>query len=95
MVADVTESTEKPAQHEGSLPNALPRSIHIGLPIASLLVLLGFALVIWQPANKAALPIQSTTAFIPFYIAMVIVMVFASMYIFKSMVDKDVSTTGH
>ena len=90
----MAESTENPGHQERAYPAALPRIVHIGIPIASILVLLAFALTIASPANKAALPVQSTQFFVPIYIAIVIVMVFASMYLFKSIVDKDVSTTG-
>ena len=89
------ESNQKPSQHEGAAPSALPRIVHIGLPIASLLVLLAFALTISLPANHAALPVQSTLLFVPIYLAIVIILVFASMYLFKAVMDKDVPSAEH
>ena len=69
---------------------ALPRSVHVGVPIASILVLLAFAFTISLPPNKAPIPVQSTLFFIPIYVAIVIVLVFGSMYLFKAVMDKDV-----
>jgi hypothetical protein len=91
---DVPESEEKSTHGEAAAPAALPRSVHFGVPIASILVLLAFAFVIASPANKAALPIQSTLFFIPIYITIVIVLVFASMYLFKAIIEKDVPSAG-
>jgi hypothetical protein len=92
--ADVTESTEKAAEHESAHYAALPRIVHFGVPIASILVLLAFALTISLPANKAPLPVQSTELFIPIYLVIVVVLVFASMYLFKAIMEKDVPTAS-
>jgi hypothetical protein len=65
------------------------------VPIASILVLLAFALTISLPANKAPIPVQSTLLFVPIYITIVVVLVFGSMYLFKVVIEKDVPTAGH
>jgi hypothetical protein len=69
---------------------ALPRSVHLGVPIGSMLVLLAFAFTISLPANGAPIPVQSTLYFIPIYVAIVIILVFGSMYLFKAVMEKDV-----
>ena len=91
---DVPESEEKSTHGEAAAPAALPRSVHFGVPIASILVLLAFAFTIALPANRATLPVQSTLLFIPIYLTIVIVLVFASMYLFKAVMEKDVPSAG-
>lgn len=91
----MTETEGKPSQPQASGSPALPPIVHIGVPIASALILLAFALAALAPANEATLPVQSTIFFVPIYIAIVIVLVFASMYLFKELVDKDVPSARH
>ncbi|MGA2200182.1 MAG: hypothetical protein ABSG45_09620 [Nitrososphaerales archaeon] len=90
----MSENKENPAQHTGAAGAALPRSVRIGIPIASILVLLAFALTLSLPANKAALPVQSTVLFVPIYVSTVIAIVFGSLYLFKTFVEKDTSSAG-
>lgn len=68
---------------------ALSRAIHIGIPIASIVVILAFAVVTFLPANKNTLPVESTTFFIPIYLTIVVVLVFGSMYLFKRLMDTE------
>ncbi|MDA4113529.1 MAG: hypothetical protein OK474_05750 [Thaumarchaeota archaeon] len=81
-------------RHEKS-GTVLPRSVHLGVPIGSMLVLLAFAFTISLPANGAPIPVQSTLYFIPIYVAIVIVLVFGSMYLFKAVMEKDLPRTEY
>jgi hypothetical protein len=95
--AQVPSAVHPPTQVASSEPSmpespgfaALPRIIHIGIPIASALVILAFAIVTFLPPNKTTLPIESTTFFIPIYLMIVVVMVFGSMYLFKRLMDAE------
>jgi len=95
MVIDVPENNEESGHSHGAAPSALPRMIRLAIPIGSVLVLIAFAVTALLPSNPNAVPTQSTALFIPIYVTVVIVMVFASMYIFKSFVEKDVPSAGH
>lgn len=66
---------------------ALSKAIHMGIPIASALVVLAFAVVVFQPAYKSTIPPESTLIFIPAYITIVVALVFGSMYLFKRLID--------
>ena len=101
----MTETEKESSEHRAAGGAALPRVVHIGIPIASALVILAFALTLALPADQsgfspAGVPLAkadaftSTVFFIPIYITIVIILVFASMYLFKTFVEKDVSTTG-
>jgi hypothetical protein len=70
--------------------SALPRIVHVAVPIGSLLVLLAFAFVLSLPPYTSPIPVESTLYYIPIYVAIVIVLVFASMYLFKAVMEKDV-----
>jgi len=87
----------KESEHSNSqVPAALSRAIHLGVPIASFLVILAFAVVMFQPANRSTLPAESTLIFIPVYLVIVVVLVFGSMYLFKRLMDAEPgSYTGH
>ena len=94
-----TTSSPVPAQAVGVPPevarpataySALPRVVHIAVPIGSLLILLAFAFVLSLPPDRAPIPVETTLYYIPIYVAIVIVLVFASMYFFKALMDKDV-----
>ncbi len=89
------EGEKEEGQHGGASQSALPRSVHIGVPLASILILLVFAVTIMLPSNKSAFPTQSTLFFIPIYVVVVVGFVFGSMYIFKLLMDKDASSTQH
>lgn len=89
------ESENEQGEHGGANKSALPRSVHIGVPLASILVLLVFAVTTLLPSNKTTLPTQSTFFFVPMYLVVVVGVVFGSMYIFKSLIDKDTTTTHH
>jgi len=95
MVIDVPENNEESGHSHGAAPSALPRMIRIAVPIGSVLVLIAFAVTALLPDNPNAVPTQSTVLFIPIYLTIVIVLVFTSMYIFKSFVEKDVPSAGH
>ena len=73
---------------------ALPRIVHLGLPIASFLVLLVFAVVAFLPSDKTNLPIESTSLFIPIYLFIVVILVFGSMYLFKRIMDTEGTDTA-
>ena len=101
--AQATTSSPVPAQAIGvpaevarpaTAYSALPRIVHIAVPIGSLLVLLAFAFVLSLPPYTSSIPVESTLYYIPIYVAIVIVLVFASMYLFKSVMDKD-PTSDH
>lgn len=68
---------------------ALPRIIHIGIPIASFLVILVFAIVVFLPADRIPIPAESTLLFVPIYLLIVVTLVFGSMYLFKRLVDAE------
>jgi hypothetical protein len=96
-VEDVTEG-EKESSGRTAGSAVLPKIIHIGIPIATALIILAFALTLALPADRSPFSgaslaradgYTSTVFFIPIYIAIVIVMVFGSMYIFKRFVDSD------
>ncbi|MGA2663798.1 MAG: hypothetical protein ABSF83_02500 [Nitrososphaerales archaeon] len=70
-------------------PGALPPAVHYAVPVLSILILLAFASMAFFPSNTAALPVQSTVLFIPIYLAIVIFLVLASIYVFKAFVEKD------
>jgi len=83
-------ATPVPASAGPSPPRgALPRAVHYAVPALSILILLAFASMAFFPSNSAALPVQSTVLFIPIYLAIVVFLVFASMYIFKAVVESD------
>jgi hypothetical protein len=89
------ENKEKSAeQHAHAYTSVLPQMVRIAVPIGSLLVLLAFAFVLSLPPNTSPIPVQTTLYYIPIYVAIVIVLVFASMYLFKSIMDKD-PTSDH
>jgi hypothetical protein len=64
---------------------ALSRGIRLAVPIGSILMLLLIAMTI-------ALPSDITTLFIPVYIFMVVVYVFSSIFLFKTVMDKETPT---
>ena len=79
----------RPPSSESRLQSALPRAVHYAAPILSVLILLAFAATTFFPSNTGALPVQSTVLFVPIYLAIVVFLVFASMYIFKAVVERD------
>ena len=87
---DVTENREKSAQNRGTdhqrpCPRIDPHRSTDSIDSGPAGVRRdGISL----PANKSALPVQSTVIFVPIYIAIVIVLVFASMYLFKAVMDR-------
>jgi hypothetical protein len=76
-------------QHRRAYISVLPQMVRIAVPIGSLLVLLAFAFVLSLPPYTSPIPVESTLYYIPIYVAIVIVLVFASMYLFKTLIDKD------
>jgi flagellar biosynthesis protein FliQ len=86
----MTEDKHESGHSEEHYPAALSRAIHIGIPIASIIVVLAFAIVaLFLPADKSTLPVESTTLFIPIYLAIVVTLVFGSMYLFKRVMDTE------
>jgi hypothetical protein len=62
------------------------------MSIGSVLVLLAFAFTISLPADKAPTTVRyPLSLFTPVCVVMVIALVFGSMYLFKAVMDKDVS----
>lgn len=86
MTSEVHEGNEDPSHEAAHKGNALPHNVHLAVPIGSVLMLI---LVAYTTAN----PGEITTIFIPVFLFMVIVYVFASMYLFKRIIDKDQSAT--
>lgn len=74
---------------------ALPPGIHIAIPILSIVVLFAFALVLFQPADKNAIPPTSTQIYIPVYLVIVVLLVFGSMYLFKRLMDAEEPEASH
>lgn len=73
------------AHNTSSGSNALPRNVHLAVPIGSALMLV---LVAFTTAN----PGDITKIFIPVFLFMVVVYVFASMYLFKRIIEGDRSS---
>jgi hypothetical protein len=90
----MSEEKEGSSQPSTDYPQALSRIIHIGIPIASFIVLFAFFLVILQPPDRSTIPPESTTLFIPIYLTIVVVLVFGSMYLFKRVLDTETPTTA-
>jgi hypothetical protein len=86
----MTEDKKESGHSEPHYPAALSRAIHIGIPIASIIVVLAFAAVaLFLPADKSTLPVESTTLFIPIYLSIVVALVLGSMYLFKRVMDTE------
>jgi hypothetical protein len=85
----------EPTLSQGPVAAALPRIIHIGIPVASIIVLIAFAIALFLPANKSTLPVESTAFFIPIYLTIVIVLVLGSMYLFKRLMDAEDYAPAH
>jgi hypothetical protein len=92
---EMSEKTEHVGHQDSAVPAALSRAIHLGIPIASIVVLLAFALVLFLPSDKDAIPPTSTQIYIPVYLVIVVVLVFGSMYLFKRLFDTEVPSTAH
>lgn len=90
----MSEKTEHPRQQGSAVPQALSRAIHFGIPIASILVLLAFVLVLSLPSDKSAFPPTPTQLYVPVYLVIVVVLVFGSMYLFKRLLDTEVPTAS-
>jgi len=88
----MAEAEKDSGHHSSNVPRALSRTIHMGIPIASVLVILAFAAVMFQPPYKGNLPTESTLIFIPVYLTIVVVLVFGSMYLFKRLMDTEGGT---
>lgn len=89
----MTEKQKEPVEQKTPGRAVLPKMVHMGIPIASALIIMAFALTLALPANHSTLPVQSTVFFIPIYITIVIILVFSCMYIFKEFVEKDPDAT--
>lgn len=90
----MSEKNEHSSDHGAGVPQALSRAVHIGIPIASIVVLLAFAVVLFLPSDKNAIPPTTTQIYIPVYLVIVVVLVFGSMYLFKRLLDTE-ATAGH
>lgn len=89
------ESQDEGRQHEGPSHNALPRIVHIGVPIIAAVILFVFGATVLLPANKAPLPEQTTLFFVPMYLVVVVGVVLSCLYLFKTFFEKEVRTTEH
>ena len=78
MHSEKQDSTKEAAQPA----TALSKNLRLAVPIASILMLILLATVV-------ALPSGITSIYIPVYIFMVTVYVLASIYMFKTLMDKD------
>ncbi|MDG6926455.1 MAG: hypothetical protein JRN09_07855 [Nitrososphaerota archaeon] len=85
----MSEGKEEHSHGGSQLPAALSKTIHMGIPIASILLILAFAVTTFLPADKTTLPAESTTLFIPVYLTIVVILVFGSMYLFKRLLDTE------
>lgn len=83
------------AESKSAIGPALPPIVHIAVPILAALVLVLFALVLSEPANESALPATSTLIFVPIYLAIVVLLVFGSMYLFKRLMDTEPTPESH
>lgn len=84
----------QPAKEESheqkSLLDALPNSVHLAVPVGSVLMLVLLATMMTTGNYKLA------DVFIPIFLFMVIVYVFASMYLFKRLMDtEEPPSEGH
>jgi hypothetical protein len=91
----MSESEKESAHPAGAKVSSLPRGIRLAVPILSILVILTFAGIPFLPADTSTIPVESTFLFIPLYLTIVILLVFASMYFFKALLERESSTTGH
>ncbi len=85
----MSEGKEEHSHGGPQVPAALSKTIHMGIPIASMLLILAFAVTTFLPSDKTTLPAESTTLFIPVYLTIVVILVFASMYLFKRLLDTE------
>lgn len=76
-------------QNQNPVGAALSPVVHLVVPILSVLVLLTFAVVLFLPSNRDALPPTSTEVYIPVYLVIVVLLVFGSMYLFKRLLDTE------
>jgi flagellar biosynthesis protein FliQ len=97
MSRGMSEDKHESEHSQAPVGAALSRTIHISIPIASIVVLLAFAIVLFQPPDKSTLPVESTLIFIPVYLTIVVVLVLGSMYLFKRLMDAEAeySATAH
>lgn len=79
-------SDEESGQEKSHFTAALPHKVHWGIPVFSVLMLITLASLVASGQGT------SPYVFIPIFLAMVIIYVFASMYLFKQIVDKDQSS---
>ena len=82
----------EPALAQKPVSAALSPLIHTAIPILSIVVLLAFAVVLFLPANEAAIPPTSTELYIPIYLIIVVTLVLGSMYLFKRLLDTEPET---
>jgi hypothetical protein len=85
----MTQSQSESGHPGPALPQALSRAIHVGIPIASFIVILAFAVVLFLPSDRSTIPPESTLLFVPIYLTIVVVLVFGSMYLFKRLLDTE------
>jgi len=70
------------------VPSVTSRGLRIGVPVFSILTLAVLAVLIASGQG-------TTLVFIPIFLAMVVVYVLASIYLFKLIIEKDQVTTGN
>jgi hypothetical protein len=74
---------------------ALPRMVHVVLPIAATVVVLALAIVTFFPPNKSSIPPGTTGLFVPIYLLVVLALVFGGMYLFKRLLDAEEVPSAH
>jgi hypothetical protein len=84
-----------PAHAQRPMGAALSPLIHTAIPILSIVVLFAFAVVLFLPANEAAIPPTSTELYIPVYLIIVVTLVLGSMYLFKRLMDAETDSATH
>ncbi len=89
----MTDGEHEAPKSGSQIAPALSKTIHMGIPIASAIVVLAFAVTLFQPAYKGTLPAESTLIFIPVYLTIVVILVFGSMYLFKRLLDGEPEST--
>ena len=83
------EEKQGHAAQQKSFLDALPKSVHLAVPVGSVLMLVLLATMLTTGNYKLSY------VFIPIFLFMVIVYVFASMYLFKRLMDTEEPGPGH
>ena len=85
----MSESEKESTRPNDAAISGIPKSIRFAVPILSIIVILTFAGIPFLPADTSSIPVESTFFFIPLYLTIVILLVFASMYLFKALTRRN------